>query len=135
MKSATMIVCATGLALIGTGGSALAQQPNAIHYQCYQLTRQQQKKLPPAVHVLDQFNRPNGENARLVGPPLFLCAPAIKNKEGEVDLNGPHLLCYRDRGMKTPNKPVTIDNQFGPGSLVVGAPALLCVPTTKKLLG
>ncbi len=126
-----LIVSATVLPMIGA--PALAQQPNSIHYQCYQLTKQQQRKLPPEVNVVDQFHR-DGAVAKL-GPPFMLCAPAIKNKEGEVDLEGPHLLCYRDGGLKPPNQAVTIDNQFGPGALTVGPPSVLCVPTTKKIRG
>lgn len=99
---------------------------NPSHYQCYKVVGQSHRA---AVKLRDQFGI---SPAVKVLQPVYLCAPVAKDDESISD-ERTHLLCYVDSGIKTPNKPVRVTNQFGTLSLRVTTPALLCVPSLKQL--
>jgi hypothetical protein len=64
--------------------------------------------------------------------PLYLCAPTDKNGVAAKDKTT-HYLCYQEEG-KAVNRKAAITNQFGTVNLAVLTPAMLCVPSLKKLL-
>jgi hypothetical protein len=61
--------------------------PPPLHYKCYSITPETQ--LAGTVDVETQFGL---EEEVEIGPASLLCAPALKNGEG--DLNEPHLECF-----------------------------------------
>jgi hypothetical protein len=132
MKSATTIVFAAGLSLVGTAAPALAQKNppgvNPTHYQCYRVTEKEPAFKPRDVKLRDQF----GGSAAKVLKPIMLCAPTDKNDLRARD-RVTHYLCYEDEGPKAPEKVAEIVNQFGKEIVVVGGPTLLCVPSRKIL--
>ena len=110
--------------------SAQGQNPpevNPAHYQCY---RVEAPTRLVRVKLRDQFG---ASSPVTVATPMFLCAPTDKNGMGIKD-EVTHLLCYQDRGVKTPNKRAVIRNQFGEFRVAIGAAAMLCVPSLKKLV-
>ena len=122
--------CAAAALGLGTPVHAQGQNPpevNPAHYQCY---RVEAPTRLVRVKLRDQF----GASAPVtVATPMFLCAPTDKNGMGIKD-EVTHLLCYQDRGVKTPNKRAVIRNQFGEFRVAIGAAAMLCVPSLKKLV-
>lgn len=61
--------------------------PLVPHYECFDITGN-----PPAVPPVDLVTQFGVEQHVVVGPPTRLCLPAVKNGEG--DLNVPHLECF-----------------------------------------
>ena len=119
------------LLCLATPAHAQGQNPpgvNPTHYQCYKV---EGPSKPLTLKLIrDQFGGAEGVK---VGRPLYLCAPAVKNTLGPRDKTT-HYLCYEDEGVKTPNRKVRITNQLGTMELAVETPAMLCVPSLKKLL-
>lgn len=103
----------------------------AAHYECYDIDGAPLgATLPP---VLTQFGIEEGV---VVVDPARLCAPALKNGEG--DLTATHLKCYNVTGPPLdPPKEVNLVTQFGvePDVLVAGPPVRLCVPAVKQVVG
>jgi len=133
MKSTTLIGFAAAISLIASGATALAQKNppgvNPTHYQCYRVAEKEPAFKPREVKLSDQF----GASGAKVLKPMFLCAPASKNDLAARD-KVTHYLCYEDEGPKAPDRPVEVTNQFGKEILVVGGPAVLCVPSIKTLI-
>jgi hypothetical protein len=105
--------------------------PTAAHYECYDIDGAPLGATLPA--VLTQFGLEEGV---VVAEPTRLCAPALKNGEG--DLSATHLKCYNIVGPElVPPKVVNLTTQFGvePNVSVGGPPVRLCVPATKTVIG
>jgi hypothetical protein len=116
------------------GVTAEAQSPgknpqgvNPAHYQCYKIPDAQQFK-EQSVRLRDQFQVSEAK----VLKPVLLCAPVSKNGQAVRDPRT-HLLCYEEEGGKPVDKKAVIANQFGNLEVAIGAPALLCVPSLKRL--
>jgi len=99
---------------------------NPTHYQCYRVWKTEPFK-PREVKLRDQF----GTSAAKVLKTSILCTPVDKNNLPAKDKQT-HYVCYEEEG-KTVDKKVSVTNQFGKQILTVGGPALLCVPSVKKL--
>ena len=65
----------------------------------------------------------------LVDEPELFCNPVDKNNEGILHPEA-HLTCY-DIDRDEEERDVTVLNQFGPQTLEVEDPKLLCVPSEK----
>jgi len=132
----TPVVAALGMAVATAFGvPAAAQSPgkdpqgvNPSHYQCYKIPDAQQFK-EQAVKLRDQFQV---SEAKVVKP-VLLCAPVSKNGQAVRDPRT-HLLCYEEEGGKAVDKKAVMANQFGNLEVAIGAPALLCVPSLKRVL-
>ncbi|HYS04861.1 MAG TPA: IPTL-CTERM sorting domain-containing protein [Candidatus Dormibacteraeota bacterium] len=97
--------------------------PPAPHYTCYTIAG----AAPPA--VVDLQTQFGIEPSVAVGPPQLLCAPTLKNGQG--DLNDPHLKCYQIAGDDPPHI-VNLTTQFGlESNVAVGQARLICVPVKK----
>ena len=124
--------CAAFLMLgLHSPASAQGQNPPGVdptHYQCYKV---EGTARPVTLRTLkDQF----GAAERVaVGAPMFLCAPTAKNGAEPRD-ERTHYLCYQDKGVRTPNKGALLTNQFGELRVRVTTPAMLCVPSLKRLI-
>jgi hypothetical protein len=103
------------------------------HYQCYRARAKDFEERD--VTLADQFGTIEAEADKL----KHLCTPVRKNNEGDPDLNGGHLTCYKldddddDDTEKTPKRRVLVDNQFGSLELIVKGPRELCLPATKDI--
>ncbi len=108
------------------------------HLLCYQakIPNQAPDFVPFPVELADQFHPPL-ETGKIVVLPVAVCTPVDKNGEGIVDPDT-HMVCYLIRdasgGSAPAQVPVRMANQFGEQILVVGAPRLLCVPSTKEII-
>jgi hypothetical protein len=114
-----------------TPASAQGQNPPGIgptHYQCYKV--EGPTRAVTLRTLKDQFG---GAEGVAVGAPMFLCAPTAKNGAAPRDART-HYLCYQDKGVRTPNKGALIVNQFGQMRVRVLTPAMLCVPSLKRLI-
>lgn len=119
------VVLALALLAGGTDGPAQAQGP--AHYKCYEIDG-----LPPEIPPVDLETQFGLELGVDVGEPALLCAPALKNDEG--DLNLPHLECYNIIGEDPPHI-VNLQTQFGfELDVEVGPAQLLCVEAVKTVL-
>jgi hypothetical protein len=128
------------LAMVVSGGLSLSSPPTGEaqalptepHYRCYDISPVQDPAVP--VTVLDQFGSADVE----VRLSRWLCAPAVKNGEGDlvdVEANWPHLKCYDIVGGNDPDRDVRLDTQFGPEEDVeIGEALELCVPVNKQVL-
>jgi len=131
---ATITLAILTAASFGLGAPAYAQGANPrgvnpTHYQCYKVEAATNKITLKSLK--DQF----GTAAPVtVGTPLFLCAPTDKNGVAAKDRTT-HYLCYQDEGVKPPNKKAQITNQFGNIPVSILTPAMLCVPSLKKITG
>lgn len=102
------------------------------HFECYKIavTSGTPKFVAlPGVTLDDQF----GPMTVTVKKPAFLCNPADKNGEDPAAPTHPnHLMCYQvkqtDAVKFAKITGVFVNNQFGPETLDVKKPALLCVP-------
>jgi len=132
MKSLLAFAGCTAFLAVGFQAPARAQGQNPpgvdpTHYQCYKV---EGPTRPIRVKLRDQF----GEASPVtVARPMFLCAPTEKNGMEPRD-SRTHYLCYQDRGVRTPNKGAVIRNQFGEMRVQVQTPAMLCVPSLKRLI-
>jgi cysteine-rich repeat protein len=106
------------------------------HFECYKVsvTSGAPKFVPvPGVTVQDQF----GSMTVDVKKPKCLCTPVDKNGEDPTAPSHPeHLMCYQVKQVDpVPFVKLTgifVNNQFGPETLDVKKPALLCVPALKN---
>jgi hypothetical protein len=100
------------------------------HYECYDIDGAPLGATLPA--VLTQFGVEEGV---VVTEPARLCAPALKNGEG--DLTATHLKCYNIMGPALAPEVVNLATQFGVelNVPVGGPPARLCVPALKEVVG
>jgi hypothetical protein len=103
--------------------------PMLPHYECFDIVGSDP---PDEVGLETQFG-PESDVA--VGQATKLCAPALKNGEG--DPSAPHLKCYSITGSAPePPKEVNLTTQFGvEANVTVLAPSLLCVPAIKEVTG
>jgi hypothetical protein len=99
------------------------------HYECFEIVGD-----APGVSV-DLRTQFGDEPGVAVNGAQYLCAPALKNGEG--DLDAPHLKCY---DIFNPLEPpvgwlVELQTQFPPSEVVqVGQSQLLCVPAAKEVV-
>jgi hypothetical protein len=138
-RADTMKTTITPLAIVvagafGLGAPAHAQGAdprgvNPTHYQCYKV------EAPTKQVVLKSLRDQFGTAAPVtVVTPMFLCAPTDKNGVAAKDKTT-HYLCYQDEGLKPPGKKAQITNQFGTIDVTILTPAMLCVPSLKKITG
>lgn len=119
-------------------------QPGGLdHFLCYQVATDQFS--PPLVNLHDQFGTYLGvqPHAATAGAPNDnqLCNPVIKTlSDAAGGLVGPqypvsnpqaHLYCFSDDTGTTPTAQVSVQNQFGTGTLSVGKSTRLCLPSWK----
>lgn len=134
------------LALPGGGGGCPnpPTQPGGLdHFLCYQVATDQFS--PPLVNLHDQFGSYQGVQPlpATAGAPSDnqLCNPVIKTLSNAAGgLVGPqypvsnpqaHLYCFSDNTGTTPTVQVSVQNQFGTGTLSVGKSTRLCLPSWK----
>ena len=97
----------------------------APHYECFEIDDPS-----PGVSV-DLETQFGVESGVAVGVAQYLCAPALKNGEG--NLAGAHLKCYEIAGQDPPHI-VNLETQFGiEPNVDVGQAQLLCVPAFKEV--
>jgi len=100
------------------------------HFLCYKV-KEETKLGDLFVSLEDQFG--SDPDVR-VKKAKTICVPVDKNGEG---INNPdlHLVCYKVKSELKPKKDVLVTNQFGEQILEVKKPDLLCVPSSKEILG
>jgi hypothetical protein len=97
--------------------------PTVPHYECYYIDGDDPDA---AVDLETQFGLEPGVE---VGEAQLLCAPALKNGEGDLDM--PHLKCYQIVDSVSPIT-VNLTTQFGPEeNQEFNSTAWLCVPALK----
>jgi hypothetical protein len=99
------------------------------HYECFEIVGS-----GPGVAV-DLWTQFGEELGVVVNDAQYLCAPALK--EGEGDLDAPHLKCYDIfNPLELPvGWIVGLETQFPPPEVVeVGQSQLLCVPAAKEVV-
>ncbi|HJQ84248.1 MAG TPA: hypothetical protein VKA21_09245 [Candidatus Binatia bacterium] len=95
------------------------------HFHCYKT-----RKVPfssRTVTLADEW----ASTVATVKRTARLCPPADKNTEGMVDPTA-HLMCYRIKEPRQPNRDVVVRNQFGDLAVGVRGAESLCVPATKN---
>jgi hypothetical protein len=126
------------IAMVNDHPATASDQPAVVfsHFECY--TPVQPGPPPPAprnvVQLTDQFQMIQTK----VGPSELFCTPVMKKlQQGVHPLPVPppanHLTCYAIMG-PTINHVVLASNQLQKQQLQLGTPALLCVPTNKKVI-
>jgi hypothetical protein len=140
-------VAAGGL-VAGLEGASGASGPQATyppvdHQLCYVA-----QALPPGftipaagtVRLINQF-APNGF-VPTIGPLTKNCNPVQKtvttssgSKVTKITNPAAHLACFKITAPTQETHEVVVTNQFGSGTLEVGQPKLLCLPTWKSLTG
>jgi hypothetical protein len=128
----------TLFAIEGTSGAASAKVVD--HQLCYTATATG-FKIPTDVRLIDQF-APNGFVPK-IGPLVQNCNPVQKavtlatggTKVTKISNPNAHLACFKITAPTQPTKTVVVINQFGSGTLSVGQPQILCLPTWKSLTG
>ena len=127
-----LVIVVAGAFGLGAPAHAQGANPrgvNPTHYQCYKVEATTKEIVLKSLR--DQF----GAAAPVkVTTPLFLCAPTDKNGVAAKDKTT-HYLCYQDDGVKPVNKKAQITNQFGEMGIAITTPAMLCVPSLKKISG
>ncbi|PYP68767.1 MAG: hypothetical protein DMD36_12025, partial [Gemmatimonadetes bacterium] len=97
------------------------------HFKCYKARTAAAVKRR-SVLLVDAF----GSKNTIVLKPDSFCNPVDKNGEGITDATA-HLTCYkiRDANGQAPfaQQSLSLQNQFGSGSLVAVSPRVLCVPS------
>lgn len=129
----------TVFALDGTSGAASAKVVD--HQLCYTATATGFKIPMTGVRLIDQF-APNGFVPK-IGPLVKNCNPVQKTVTlatggttvTKVTNPNAHLACFKITAPTQPTKTVVVVNQFGSGTLSVGQPQILCLPTWKSLSG
>jgi hypothetical protein len=103
--------------------------PPAPHYKCYGISGPSLGGV--GVTLETQF----GRGPATVEAPWFLCAPALKNGQG--DLHAQHLKCYNIVAPAVLAPPVNLRTQFGDETNVdpSDVPTRLCVPAEKEVIG
>lgn len=131
--------------IVGTGVSCPPATPSTPyggldHFLCYATTSD--PFATPTVTIQDQFGtlgplQPQVADSTAMSPTTnWFCNPAQKtfqNGTGPVyGVSNPqaHLMCFNDSG-PTSNVTVSVTNQFGTGTMAVGAPTRLCLPSWK----
>jgi hypothetical protein len=132
MRITTAAAAVAGSAFVFAVGAANAQGQNPpgvdpTHYQCYRVDPAGPLR-PQPLKLKDQFASSEVRAFRA----LFLCNPVEKNGEGPKDKET-HLVCYEIRGRPV-NKRVEVEHQLGKQRLRVTSPAILCVPSIKKVM-
>jgi len=119
------LLCVPATKTIVPDPSGPEPSPMLPHYECFDIVG---SNPPGAVDLATQFGV---EENVAVGQATKLCAPALKNGQG--DPNAEHLKCYNIAGV-APGPAVNLTTQFGvePG-VVVGPPSLLCVAADKEI--
>ena len=118
-----------GIALMTFSGSAFAQNVKGEHFLCYKVSAFggfERRK----VKLEDQFR---GFDTVVLKPTL-LCNPVSKNGERVMDRER-HLVCYTIEPPRPEEVTVLVSNQLHDSlKLAVTEPAILCVPSLKKVL-
>ncbi len=136
-----LVALTVGGTLLAIGGSSGAASSSAVvdHQLCYTATATG-FKIPPNVVLEDQFAT-KGFAAK-VGPLVKNCNPVQKTvdlpagpKVTRITNPNAHLACFKITAPTQPTKTVVVTNQFGSGTLSVGQPQILCLPTWKSLTG
>jgi hypothetical protein len=143
MRFGTTISLLAALALVSIAmakdrPATASYQPDVVfsHFECY--TPVHPGPPPPAprnvVQLSDQFQQITTK----VGPSELFCTPVMKMLQhgvGGLPVPAPadHLTCYAIMGSPVQHVVVAM-NQLQRPQLQVGTPALLCVPTHKKLI-
>ncbi|HTO83138.1 MAG TPA: hypothetical protein VMQ73_12925 [Methylomirabilota bacterium] len=130
MKTLVIGVVVVACTLITSPASAyVTDKP---HFQCYSVTSD--KPTTGQTHSLrDQFDT---YKATVIMRPVLLCTPTDKDAgDSKLDLKGSHLVCYtmETAGNKGKGRKVSVENQFGSTTMVIGPARLLCVPSSKYL--
>jgi hypothetical protein len=124
------LLCIPAAMTVG-GSPAPTPPPPDRHWECFDIVGSD----PPDVVSLEtEFGV---EPSVAVGQATKLCAPALKNGDGNLNPNVvPHLKCYTITGSAPAVDPVNLTTQFGiePG-LIVGPPSMLCAPAMKTVTG
>lgn len=126
------------IAMVNDHPATASAQPDVVfsHFECYSPV--QPGPPPPAprnvVMLLDQFQQITTK----VGTSVLFCTPVMKKLQpGVRGLSVPspadHLTCYTIDGPPVQHIVVAM-NQLQRPRLQLGKPALLCVPTHKKLI-
>jgi hypothetical protein len=122
------LLCVPAAMTIG-GSPAPDPPPPTLHYECFNIAGSD----PPDVVNLATSEFPP-ENGVPVGQATKLCAPALKNGDGNLGL--PHLKCYNIAGSAPAVAPINLTTQFGiEAALHVDPPSMLCVPAAKEAVG
>jgi len=121
-------LCVPSLKRKGAGAAPTGPNPTLVldHFRCYDVKPQAATK---TVKLVDQFKTTKTKVLRVVR----LCNPVRKNNE-PVRKAQAHLVCYSIS--ESPFQPlaVTVRNQFGVAGLRARRPAMLCLPSFKKLV-
>ena len=102
------------------------------HFKCYSVEVLEGPASPPPVTLVDQWGTEYG--VQVLGAQL-LCTPADKLQDPYPIFNpNEHLECYKI--LSPPFEPRTtyVNNQFGPETLQVIAPDMLCLPSSKTVV-
>ena len=137
----TLAICLVAVSVTGTllaiGGSSGAAPSSAVvdHQLCYSANATG-FKIPSAVVLQNQFANFDAK----VGGLVKNCNPVQKTlnypagpKVTKVTNPNAHLACFKITAPTQPTKKVVVTNQFGSGTLSVGQPQILCLPTWKSL--
>lgn len=121
----------------GPPHTPLPQPPGLGHFTCYTVSvNQGSYQVPKGIMLQDEF-APRPVSVQVGNVPVLLCVPTLKVIHGRNRspyINKLHLLCFPVS--KTPKKPVVWDkNQFGTAAVRIGRTALLCLPSTKTIIG
>ena len=118
-----------GIALMTFSGSAFALEVEGEHFLCYKVAEFSGSE-PRKVELKDQFQ---GFGTGIFKPTL-LCNPVQKNRERIMDPNR-HLVCYTIERQRPREFTVLVSNQLHESQkIIVKEPAILCVPSQKKVL-
>lgn len=126
-------------AIAGTSGAASSKVVD--HQLCYTATATGFKIPTTGVRLIDQF-APNGFVPK-IGSLAENCNPVQKTvtlatggtRVTKVTNPNAHLACFKITAPTQPTKTVVVTNQFGSGTLSVGQPQILCLPSWKSLTG
>ena len=118
-----------GIALMTFSGLAFAVDVKGEHFLCYKVSAFSGFE-PEKVELEDQFR---GFGTAVLKPTL-LCNPVRKNRERVMDRER-HLVCYTIEPPRPKEVTVLVSNQLDDSlKLAVTEPAILCVPSLKKVL-
>jgi hypothetical protein len=102
------------------------------HQKCYKVKALTKPSSSGTTRTLeDQFGT---KDAAIKLKPILLCTPVNKGGEDDEFAEKNHTVCYKIKEPPPfPGATVSVTNQFGSGQLLVAKPAMLCVPSTKKV--
>ena len=140
---ALIVFSVVGVAVGVEGAAAASNYPPVDHQLCYKAAAVPPGfVIPPAgsVRLIDQFAT-NGF-VPTIGALKLNCNPVQKTvttatgpKVTPITNPDAHLACLKITAPTQPPVKVSVTNQFGTGTLNVGQPKLLCLPTWKSLTG